>query len=135
MTRVDLGSTAAVPGRSEKAPSKVGTRGRTEHMGPLVHELITWDLVVRSDSGEFVLLDDVQQKLGEALAQAGSTPDVFVGRPCEACNTLTVTRLVDGSRVCGPCRQSALTTEIRSPSTLSPRHSRPGLRKWRRLAV
>ena len=130
MTHVDLGSAAAVPG-----PSKVGTRGRIEHMAPLVHELIAWDLVVRSDSGEFVLLDDVQQKLGEALARAGSTPDVFVGRPCEGCNTVTVTQLVDGSRVCGPCRQSALTTEIQSPSIPSPRHSRPGLRKWRRLAI
>ncbi len=134
MTYVDLGSAAVVPGPSVEAP-KVGTRGRIEHMGPLIHELITWDLVVRSDSGEFVLSDDVQQKLGEALAQAGSTPDVFVGRPCETCTTVTVTRLVDGSRVCGPCHQSARTAVAQAPSMSTTRHSRTGLRKWRRPAI
>jgi ribosomal protein L37AE/L43A len=71
---------------------------------PLIHELLTRDLVHQSETGSFVLRDDVQQRLRElSEAPVASAPQVFIGRKCETCGLIRVTRLVNGLRMCGDC--------------------------------
>lgn len=81
-----------------------GAGGRLDRMGSLVHELIAWDLVYRSESGAFVLRDDVQQRLEEASArQWTAQPEVYVGRPCQRCGSTGVTKMVEDVRLCETC--------------------------------
>ncbi len=83
---------------------------RLGRIAPLIHELVAWDLVYRSEGGAFLLRDDVQQRLYEMSAVAAApTAQVFVGRKCEVCGLVRVTRIVDGSRVCGVCSKPAVT--------------------------
>src|SRR5665811_949238 len=91
--------------RSVPVALGVGSPGhRLDRLGPLLHELLTWDLVYRSESGAFLLRDDLQQRLDEmSLLQTRSTTQVYVGRPCEHCGVVAVTRLVDGTRACAAC--------------------------------
>ena len=44
-------------------------QGRLERLGPMIHELIAWDLVSPSGAGTFVLREDVQHRLVEVWAQ------------------------------------------------------------------
>jgi hypothetical protein len=75
-----------------------------ERLAPLIHELIAWDLIYRGETGAFQLREDVQQLLETRLAGSPPGPaQVFVGRKCERCGTVTVTRLIDGTRLCGRC--------------------------------
>lgn len=105
---------------------------RMDRMAPLVHELIAWDLVTRTESGSFVLRDDVQRRLQEASArQWTSTPEVFVGRPCQRCGTTGVTRMVGEARLCDECSRASVAEaepERRRPSR---RHGRHDGRSWR----
>jgi hypothetical protein len=79
-----------------------------ERLAPLIHELIVWDLIYRGENGAFQLREDVQQLLEARLAGSPPGPaQVFVGRKCDRCGTVAVTRLIDGSRLCGPCTHSA----------------------------
>ena len=82
------------------------TGRRLERLAPLVHDLIAWELVYRSDAGTFVLREDVQQRLDEMSAVSPPTAQVYVGRKCEDCGLVGVTRLVDGSRICATCSGS-----------------------------
>jgi ribosomal protein L37AE/L43A len=85
---------------------------RLDRLSPLIHDLLTWDLVHRTDSGAFVLREDVQRRLAEASArQAHSAPEVYVGRPCRRCGRCGVTRMVDGVRLCDPCSHAAAADE------------------------
>jgi len=81
---------------------------RLEPFSPLLHDLITWDLVYRAESGSFALREDVQRWLEEVSArQSTSTPpEVYVGRPCQRCGAIGVTRMIGGLRVCDTCRQA-----------------------------
>ncbi|MGO8873750.1 MAG: hypothetical protein ACLQPH_20590 [Acidimicrobiales bacterium] len=75
-----------------------------ERLTPLIHDLLTWELVRRSDTGRFELREDVQQRLEELSAgRSLHTADVYVGRRCERCGALAVTRLVGGMRTCSSC--------------------------------
>ncbi len=89
-----------------------GAGGRMDRMGPLVHELIAWDLVHRSESGAFVLNDDIQQRLQEASArQWTARPEVYVGRPCQRCGSTGVTRMVEDVRLCDACSVTSVVAD------------------------
>jgi hypothetical protein len=78
-----------------------------DRLTPLIHELIAWDLIFRSEDGEYRLREDVQRLLAErSLTLLTGPPEVFIGRKCQRCHRMTVTRMVDGSRVCGSCARA-----------------------------
>ncbi len=81
---------------------------RAERLVPIVHDLLDWELVVRTESGTFVLAEDVQQRL-QAAVERQSRPgaQVYFGRPCQRCGTSGITRLVGGVRLCAPCARVA----------------------------
>ncbi len=131
-------STRATDGRPE--PSRIVTvsadgdgRRRAQRLGPLVHELLSWDLVRPTDSGDFELCEDVQQRLrAAARSHPSSRPSVFVGRACEACGaTGQLTRMIEGVRLCPDC-QGAETAPIPFPGPEVAALSHHGLRGWRR---
>ena len=131
-------STTATDGRPE--PSRIVTasasgdgRRRAQRLGPLVHELLSWDLVRRTDSGDFELCEDVQQRLrAAARSHPSSRPSVFVGRPCEACGaTGQLTRKIQSVRLCPAC-QAAETAPVPFPGPEATALPHPGLRGWRR---
>jgi hypothetical protein len=77
---------------------------RLDLLVPLLHELVAWDLVLRREDGSFVLRDDVQERLAALTADRPlRSAEVFVGRKCEVCGLVRLTRLVDGVRTCSPC--------------------------------
>jgi hypothetical protein len=104
---------------------------RLDAVASLIHQLITWDIVTLTDSGTFVLQDDVQQRLQEiSAAQPHSTAAVYVGRMCQRCGRVGVTRLVDGELLCSPCNAPELVeTPVEPPSDTPHRRSR-----WHRKA-
>jgi hypothetical protein len=78
-----------------------------ERLTPLIHELIVWDLIYRTDEGDFKLREDLQRLLAERIpVSPPSPPEVFVGRKCQRCLRMAVTRMVDGSRICGSCGEA-----------------------------
>jgi hypothetical protein len=82
---------------------------RLDQLVPLLHELVTWDLVRQGDDGSFVLRDDVQERLAIlASDRPARSAQVYIGRKCERCARVTLTRMVDGSRVCASCSRTAL---------------------------
>jgi hypothetical protein len=82
-----------------------------ERLTPLIHELTAWDLVYLSDGGEYKLREDVQRLLAErSLAVPTGPAKVFVGRTCQRCSRVTVTRLVEGSRICDACTHTGAAT-------------------------
>ncbi len=81
---------------------------RAERLVPIVHDLLDWELVVRTESGAFVLADDVQQRLQTAVErQSRPGTQVYFGRPCQRCGTSGITRLIQGVRLCAPCTRLA----------------------------
>jgi hypothetical protein len=96
---------------------------RLDRLVPLLHELVAWELVHRAEDGRFVLRDDVQERLA---ALTSSRPDraaqVYVGRKCERCARVALTRMVDGSRICSACSRVSLASagdaSDDSPATL-----------------
>jgi hypothetical protein len=104
---------------------------RLDALAPLIHQLITWDIVTLTDSGTFVLQDDVQQRLQEiSAAQPHSTAAVYVGRMCQRCGVVGVTRLVDDELLCSSCNVPELVETPAEPSTESS-HRRS---RWHRKA-
>jgi hypothetical protein len=121
-------------GRSPETPlvvRPVDNGRRLDALAPLIHQLITWEIVQQTESGTFVLQDDVQQRLRElSAAQAHSTAAVYVGRMCQRCGVVGVTRLVDGELLCSPCNVPELIdTPVEQPVEVSHRRSR-----WHRKA-
>jgi hypothetical protein len=121
-------------GWSDRREAEMVSR-RLERLSPLLRDLITWDLVYRSESGTFLLREDVQQWLEGAVARhARSTaPEVYVGRPCQRCGASGLTRMVDGVRVCASCSQVAVVNEVvRAESKASGwrRHGHHDGRSW-----
>ena len=110
----------------------VDPRRRLDQLSPLIHELIAWEIVYRDDSGNFVLHDDVQQRLREVSAlRSHSIAQVYVGRQCERCGVVGVTRLIDGERICASCSRSAKETDVEPATEKPPRHGRS---RWHRKA-
>ena len=82
---------------------------RLDRLVPLLHELVAWDLVQRAEDGSFVLRQDVQERLAALTADRPlRSAEVFVGRKCEVCGLVRLTRMVDGLRTCSPCSTPAL---------------------------
>jgi hypothetical protein len=107
MTVIPIPSTT---GGNHEGRSPAGTgRGHDDsrslaHLGPLIHQLIARDLIYQSAEGAFMLRDDIQRLLAEKyLTLPPGEPEIFVGRKCQHCYRITVTRVVDGSRICGDC--------------------------------
>ena len=70
---------------------------RLDKLVPVLHELVAWDLVQRADDGSFVLRQDVQERLAALTAdRPGHSVEVFVGRKCQVCESVKLTRMVDG---------------------------------------
>lgn len=84
-----------------------------ERMMPLLHELVSFDLVRKADDGSFVLRQDVQDRLAALTADRPvRSAQVYVGRKCEHCGLVRLTRMVDGKRICVSCSRSALPTDV-----------------------
>lgn len=106
-------------------------RRRLDQLAPLIHELIAWDLVYRDESGNFVLHDDVQSRLREVAAlRPQSIAQVYVGRQCECCGVIGVTRLIDGARICSTCSRAA-KDQVAEPIAERPPERRS---RWHRKA-
>lgn len=139
MFHVQAVSTTGDPAEPATIPlsSKVDQAQRLDRLAPLIHQLLTWDLVARSESGEFQLRDDVQQRLQEFSAvPTPVTAQVYLGRKCEACGLVRATRMVEGARVCGPCsKPAAVTTAPSQAVASSDRPGHQGFRaRWHRKA-
>jgi ribosomal protein L37AE/L43A len=105
---------------------------RLDQLAPLIHELIAWELVYRDNSGKFVLHEDVQRRLSEVTAlRPQSIAQVYVGRQCEHCGVVGVTRLIDGLRTCASCSRAV------KESDAEPVFEKPVVRhrsRWHRKA-
>ena len=108
-----------VVARSASSPAAPDDRTkRLDQLSPLIHDLLAWELVNRTDTGEFVLCGDVQSRLAELSArQVHPSPAVYVGRPCAHCGATGVTRLVDGVRACPSCAATP-PVEVPPPTAL-----------------
>ncbi len=109
---------------------------RLDRLAPLIHQLLAWDLVTRSESGTYVLQDDVQERL-QAMSAVPTpvTAQVYLGRKCETCGLVRATRMVDGARVCGPCSKAASETVVPAPDASPDRPEHHGIRsRWHRKA-
>ena len=111
MAQPSAGLTVTSQGRKpepqERAASGEQLR-RLDRLAPLLHELLDWDLVRPTDTGAFELRADVQERLRQlTAARPLLEAQVYVGRPCRHCGRVAVTRLVDGVRMCTPCRETA----------------------------
>jgi ribosomal protein L37AE/L43A len=109
---------------------------RLDRLAPLLHELLAWDLVRQTESGAFVIPDEVQERLSRLTSQAGSIAQVYVGRKCGHCGSIRVTRMVDGVRLCSTC-----SSELASPSSavepeaaVSAQKGHHGRSRWHRKA-
>jgi hypothetical protein len=77
---------------------------RLDRLNPLIHDLLAWDLVYEDELGTFQLRPEVQRRLAETAAKAPRfAADVYVGRHCERCGVVGITRLTEGMRLCDPC--------------------------------
>jgi ribosomal protein L37AE/L43A len=120
------------PDEEMRVATTVDPRRRLDQLSPLIHELIAWEMVYRDESGEFVLYEDVQHRLHEVAAQRPqSIAEVYVGRQCERCGVVSVTRLIDGLRICASCSRTAKDADI------EPISEKPAVRtrsRWHRKA-
>ncbi len=85
-----------------------------DRMGPILRDLVAFGLVERTGTGRFELREDVQRWLAEASVRSGppGTAEVFVGRQCQRCGALGVTRLVDGVRICADCQEKPIAEVV-----------------------
>lgn len=91
-------------GRGDARSGELGDERRLDRLSPLLHDLLAWDLVYQDESGEFQLRPDVQRRLAETAAKAPRfAADVYVGRHCERCGVMGITRLIEGTRLCDHC--------------------------------
>jgi len=82
---------------------------RLDQLVPLLHDLVAWDLVRRDEDGSYVLRSDVQERLAMLSSdRPARDAQVYIGRKCERCQRVELTRMVDGSRICADCHQAAL---------------------------
>ncbi len=89
-----------------------------DRLVPLLHELVAWDLVRRADDGSFVLRDDVQERLAILSSERPNrSAQVYIGRKCERCERVTLTRMVDGTRICSTCSLASLAGADAVPDT------------------
>jgi hypothetical protein len=85
---------------------------RLDRLVPLLHEMMAWDLVQRAEDGSFMLCDDVQERLAIlSSVKPERSAQVYVGRKCERCERVTLTRMVDGSRICSSCSDVSMIAD------------------------
>jgi hypothetical protein len=91
---------------------------RLDRLVPLLHALVAWDLVRRSEDGSFVLRDDVQERLAVLSSERPvRAAEVYIGRRCERCERVVLTRMVDGSRICSSCHRDSLAADDTVPDS------------------
>ena len=76
MTHVNAITPTAGVAHPATLPVTVGTGSdpmRLDRLAPLIHQLLAWDLIYRTESGAFLLRDDVQERLQShgGVAHAG----------------------------------------------------------------
>jgi len=99
---------------------------RLDQLVPLLHDLVAWDLVLRADDGSFVLRDDVQERLALlSTERPARSAQVYIGRKCELCGRVTLTRMVDGDRICAACSRASLAGATAAPDS-TPASSKGG---------
>lgn len=99
---------------------------RLDQLVPLLHDLVAWDLVLRADDGSFVLRDDVQARLALlSTERPARSAQVYIGRKCELCSRVTLTRMVDGERICATCSRASLSGGDAAPDS-TPAASKSG---------
>jgi hypothetical protein len=92
---------------------------RLDRLVPLLHEMMAWDLVQRAEDGSFVLCDDVQERLAIlSSVKPARSAQVYVGRKCERCERVTLTRMVDGNRICSTCSNVSLISDAVSADVI-----------------
>lgn len=139
MTQVNAVSPTGDPAEPTSIPVPIGVgraSQRLDRLAPLMHQLLAWDLIYLSEAGVFLLRDDVQQRLKEMTAlPAPPTAQVYLGRKCESCGSVGVTRLVGGSRICERCRTAPTVTTSPGEGTAPDGLVRRGIRtRWHRTA-
>jgi ribosomal protein L37AE/L43A len=110
---------------------------RLDRLAPLLHELLAWDLVRQTESGSFVIPDEVQERLSHLTSlQAGSIAQVYVGRKCGHCGSIRVTRMVEGVRLCSTCSAelASPSAAVEPESTVAARKGHHGRSRWHRKA-
>jgi hypothetical protein len=86
---------------------------RLDRLVPLLHEMMAWDLVHRAEDGSFILCEDVQERLAAlSSVKPARSAQVYIGRKCERCERVTLTRMVDGSRICSSCSELAIIGDV-----------------------
>jgi ribosomal protein L37AE/L43A len=119
------------------AVSAADSARRLDRLAPLLHELLAWDLVRQTESGAFVIPDEVQQRLSHLTSlQSGSIAQVYVGRKCGRCGSIRVTRMVEGVRLCSTCSSELATPSIvaEPDATTGDRKAHHGRSRWHRKA-
>ncbi len=108
---------------------------RLDQLVPLLHDLVAWDLVTRVEDGSFVLRDDVQERLAVLSSERPvRSAQVYIGRKCERCERVTLTRMVDGSRICASCSRASLASADDAPDAVPTAKGARGFFHWHRRA-
>ncbi len=126
----------AEPGPADPLSAAESAR-RLDRLAPLLHELLAWDLVRRTDSGGFEIPEEVQERLAQLSSlQSGTIAQVYVGRKCGRCGSMRVTRMVDGVRLCTTCSSevSAPPAPSEPESGKESRNGHHGRSRWHRKA-
>jgi hypothetical protein len=139
VTHVHPISPSGGPAEPITVPVVLGTGNasqRLDRLSPLIHQLLAWDLIYRSDTGTYLLREDVQQRLvAMESAAAPPTAEVYLGRKCQSCGSIRATRLVEGVRVCELCRLSASVVPPALPDAVPTGSEHHGIRsRWHRKA-
>jgi hypothetical protein len=104
-----------------------------DRLPSLVHELLYYRMVERTEAGTWVLRPELEAALeAQHLATVPATGHrVFVGLRCEVCSRRTVTSMVEGRRLCQSCATADPTagppaTDVTEAPTGSGRRRRSG---------
>lgn len=104
-------------------------RVRIDRLVPLLHELVACGLVMRDEDGGFVLRQDVQDRLALLTSdRPDREAQVYVGRKCQQCGRVALTRTVGDTRICSACHQAAVSgIAATAEPAAAIRHARRGI--------
>ncbi|HLW44596.1 MAG TPA: hypothetical protein VKR78_00150 [Acidimicrobiales bacterium] len=91
-----------------------------ERFDPLLRNMLAWNLVEETATGEWSLRHDVAERLsGLARYTKHSQPSevVYFGHVCTGCKSNGLTRFRDGQYICDECRRAA---DLAAVATLVP---------------
>ncbi len=99
-----------------------------DRFDPLLRNMLSWDLVVETEDGSWILRPEVVERLGHlARYTRPNEPSevVYFGHICAGCRSNGLTRLRDGVYLCDECRRAAdvaaVATLVPAPETEKPR--------------